>query len=223
MGTQTMYERIMSLPLFKGVGKEHVSSFLEKTSLTFKNFCSGDLIVGIGDDIRTLRFLLSGSVGVMTPVFADGVSVDFSLKNDVVIGADRLFGINTRSESEIYALESVSVMEFSKEKYMALLRSDPIYLINFANSLSMKSQTVADKLRNVTENSLEGIFTRMLVIYSTRNSENVSINGLSVISGIYPFIDVDRELIRLEREGLGKRDGDSFLIADRNAFIDSAI
>ena len=58
----TMYETIMDLPLFKGVSKDLVSSFLEKTQLRFTNYIQGDCIVGEGQSFSSIGFIIKGEV-----------------------------------------------------------------------------------------------------------------------------------------------------------------
>ena len=62
MDSTPMYDTIMSLPLFKGVSRERISYFLEKTSISFLKYKSGDIILRHDDEITKLRFVISGKI-----------------------------------------------------------------------------------------------------------------------------------------------------------------
>ena len=51
----TMYETIMNLPLLKGVSKELVSSFLEKTHVQFVNFNDGEKLIEEGETCSYIK------------------------------------------------------------------------------------------------------------------------------------------------------------------------
>jgi len=223
MSAQTMYEKIMSLPLFKGVGVDHVSSFLEKTSISFSKFSPGESIMRRGEEVRSLKFVLSGVISVATPSQMGKIITESEISKDIVIGVNRLFGINISMESDIRAIDEVSIMEFSKEKYLALLKTDSIYLINYANTLSLQGQTIIDLLRNVTENSLAGILTKLLVLYSYRNSENVKISPLDELKSIYAHLNVEKEIGNLASKGWIEVKGNMVIVPDRKSFIENVL
>lgn len=59
-----MYSTIMDLPLFKGISKDHVSAFLEKTHVSFVNYGKGERLHDRCQPCRVMRFVISGSVRV---------------------------------------------------------------------------------------------------------------------------------------------------------------
>ncbi|MDE6143106.1 MAG: cyclic nucleotide-binding domain-containing protein, partial [Muribaculaceae bacterium] len=137
----------MDLPLFKGVGKDHISLFLEKTNIGFHNYESGERIVETGDVVRMVRFIISGEVRIIHRLEEASLTVEERCGFGKVLGADRLFGMETGYPYDVVAVGKTSVMEFSKEQYINLLHSDNIYMLNFFNYLSLRAQRPVDCLR----------------------------------------------------------------------------
>ena len=114
----SMYETIMDLPLFKGVGKDHVSQFVEKTQIHFERYEPGEIIADYKDEVTGLKFVLSGSVVMSSKCFGGKITVESHMKGNIVLGATRLFGLKPMYKRQIKALTLCGVMGFSKEKYM---------------------------------------------------------------------------------------------------------
>lgn len=135
-----MYEMIMDLPLFKGVGRNHISQFLEKTHVDFRNFNQGELVAASGEPVEKLMFLISGELSVISRVGESDITIEEIVSPGTVIGAERLFGLDKTFAGSVVSGERASIMEFSKEQYITLLHSDPIYVLNFLNYLSLRAQ-----------------------------------------------------------------------------------
>ena len=59
---QSMYETIMELPLFKGIGEDQLSVMLEKTSVEFLKFEEGEIISKADESVQYINFILNGRV-----------------------------------------------------------------------------------------------------------------------------------------------------------------
>ena len=131
MDSTPMYDTIMSLPLFKGVSRDRISYFLEKTSISFLKYKPGDVIVRNDEEIKKLRFVISGRIKVIHECKDGLVRISEVRGKGSVIGADRLFGMHTNCGCDVIAEENTGIMEFSKEQYLNLINADSIYLLNF--------------------------------------------------------------------------------------------
>lgn len=136
----SMYETIRELPLFKGIGDEHLSSLLEKTSLDFIKLEPGDYLWHKDDPVKSLGFILNGIVSQVYKLKNFDLSIEERLGKGSVIGAQHLFGLIIRHPSSALAVSSASVMTVDKEQYMKILSSDQIYLLNYLNYLSASTQ-----------------------------------------------------------------------------------
>lgn len=222
MGTKTMYETIMTLPLFQGVGADHVSAFLEKTSIEFLRYSEGDVIIEAGEEVKNLKFLLSGRIRVTNKVLSGKVSVVSEFDGHEAIAPARLFGMHPHYDSTIEALDNVSVMEFSKKKYVGLLKSDSIYLMNFANILSLHIQRAAQIIPSLVRLGLSRMLAEWLVLLTSRKSEKIMIRGVGAMEEVYGKERVWSDIEQMTTAGLVEAIEDSIIITDREALIEYA-
>ena len=136
----SMYETIRELPLFKGIGDEHLSSLLEKTSLDFINLESGQYLWHKNDPVKSLSFILNGVVSQVYQLKNFEISIEERLGKGSVIGAQHLYGLIIRHPSDALAVAPASIMTVDKDQYMKILCSDQIYLLNYLNYLSASTQ-----------------------------------------------------------------------------------
>lgn len=217
----TMYETIMDLPLFKGVSKDHVSMFLEKTNLHFENFKADDIIVKPGEMVTGLKYVIKGSVATIYINDIDGMRVSSVSSIGTVIGAGRLFGRHPRSRCTIKALSQTSIMEFSKEQYVNLLNSDPIYLLNFFNYLSLHCQRSVDIALDYPQTLLGRL--GMIVNSLTEADSNSICVGLPVaLFQQLTHEEGGRELSELVKRRLVTVEGCTVKIVDRMRLLDAA-
>ena len=222
MGEKTMYETIMNLPLFHGVGPDHVSAFLEKTSIAFHKYSDGEVVVKKGEGVKTLKFLLSGKIRVAHDVLAGEVRIFSDFEGHEAIAATHLFGMHPHYESTITAVGDVSLMEFSKEKYVGLLRSDEIYLMNFANLLSHNIQKTTHVIPFFRRLDLSRAIAEWLVMFTARKSTNIYIDGVASLEDIYGKSYVEDSLERLTSMNLAEVGGNKITVIDREGIIDYA-
>lgn len=136
----SMYDTIMSLPLFKGIGVEQLSQLLEKTSVEFLKFDDAETIAKAGQQVDAVDFILGGRVRLTFHLDNFNIGVDEILGTGSVLGALNLYGLETKYPAECVALGKVSIMRVTKKDYMNILLSDRIYILNFVNYLSAAAQ-----------------------------------------------------------------------------------
>ncbi len=218
----TMYEMIMDLPLFKGVSKEHVSYFLEKTNVNFENFEPGMKIVVKGEEVRMVKFVLSGEVCVSHTLNDCNISVDEYCSYGRVLGADRLYGMATGYSCDVTARTRTSIMEFSKDQYVRLLNSDNIYLLNFFNFLSRRVQKPVEVMEEFTSGNIKSRLCVLLGVLTDPDSIGVIING--TIADLAKYVSVDQKTMAewinsAELEGLIEYSDGIMRIKSRGAFL----
>lgn len=168
---------IMDLPLFKGVGRDHVSLFLEKTNIGFHNYKGGDTIADVGEAVRMVRFVISGEVDIIHRLQGAGISVEERAGAGRVLGADRLFGFDTGYPYRVVAAMATSVMEFSKEQYINLLHTDNIYMLNFFNYLSLRAQRPVEAMKRFCRGDIDSMMRQLVCVLTDPGAKGVAING----------------------------------------------
>lgn len=218
----SMYEMIMDLPLFKGVGKDHVSSFLEKTHINFINYSDGDVIIERGAEVSMVKYVMTGKVKVVHRLGESGLTVEEINGHGRVFGADRLYGMSTDYPYQVTSIGTTSIMEFSKHQYVRLLATDNIYLINFFNYLSRRAQRPVDFIDDFPGGGI-GFSLRMLVdILTDPNAESITINGdLSLLSAMscQSVETVKAWIESTVRSGVMNYSDGKISILDRDSFV----
>lgn len=181
----TMYETIMELPLFKGIGEEQLSQLLEKTSVEFLKFEDGDLIAESSTQVNAIDFILSGRVRQTYKLENFQLWVDEILGKGAVLGALNLYGLDTTYSSDSIALGRVSVMRISKSDYMNILLSDRIYMLNFVNYLSAAAQKSKLFMKSIKTASIGRSLQTLAFTFASRAAETVMIAGEDEVMAQY--------------------------------------
>ena len=218
----TMYETIMNLPLFKGLSHEQVSSFLEKTHIKFSKYSDGEKIVSAGERAREVKCIISGQVRLCHFIGNDNrLKLTELRKGNEMLGADRLFGMDTTYETDIYAVGNVSTMEFSKDQYQNLLNAGSIYLLNYLNSLSYGAQIRFNIFSDYPKGGFVATCVRLIRTYCVKNSEEITF--LFNPDSFAKFCNIDinsfkKEIIDLESLGAIKQIPGGFTIISGEFF-----
>lgn len=173
----SMYEMLMDLPLFKGVGKDQISNFLEKTNINFLNYHDTEILVECGDPVKMVRFVMTGRVRIIHPLKSAAISVEEIAGFGRVLGAERLFGMTTGFPYRAVSLGKTSIMEFSKEQYVNLLHSDRIYILNFFNYLSSRAQRPVEALMHYCHGNIRSRLCELVSILTESGSTGLVINA----------------------------------------------
>lgn len=221
-----MYELIMDLPLFKGVSKDQVSLFLEKTNIGFENYRPGDLLAELGEPVRMVRFVISGDISLIHPLEEIGIVIEERSGFGKVLGADRLFGLATGYPYNAVALTRTSVMEFSKEQYVNLLHSDNIYMLNFFNYLSRRAQRPVDTVMEYCHGDISSRMCKLIGIMTEPAAGEIVIGG--AVENLAEYCgctsgEMKEWIDSLERRGLAAGDTDSLRIFSRREFLDTVL
>lgn len=216
------YEMIMDLPLFKGVGKEQVSVFLAKTHLYFENYEPGEIIVSKGEEVTMLRFVIAGEAVISHNLCEGKITLDEICNSGIVLGADRLYGMSLGYAADVRAYTKCSVMSFSKEQYLRLLHTDSIYLINFFNFLSRRSQRPVEAISHCSSCCIRSRISLLLKILTDPTSEKFII--YSNVTDLAGYLCCRPEELRKwvktsEGEGLLEYSRGEIIILSRADFI----
>ena len=180
----SMYEILMGLPLFKGVSYTNISKVVESTKFHFLKYLDGETIVTAGETCTHVKFIISGRAR-LSIANADGrFKVSQTLSAPDVIAPDYLFGRATHYPCNAVALGPTGILQITKHDYVKILNSDPIFLFNFLNILSMNAQKAIDGVLALTNGSLEERIAFWITALTQRGGTSKQKSTLILLRGV---------------------------------------
>lgn len=171
-----MYELLMGLPLFAGVSKERMLEVVGKTKFHFLKYSPDETLVLPGQACTHLRFVISGSVRTSISNTDGRFVVAQTLKAPAVIAPEYIFGRVTIYPCKVVTLEPTGILQIEKSEYLKILNSDPIFLFNFLNQLSMNAQKAVDGVLAVATGSLEERIAFWIVALTQRGASEITLS-----------------------------------------------
>lgn len=136
-----MYDLLMQLPLFQGIGTADLTHILEVIPFEFRTFKNGEVIIEGGDTIEGVTFLLSGSVRLHTPICNSRMNVEQVYEAPYTFSLHHLFGADTKACSMmITETDKAGIMLLRKGDFLRILQENKVALINAMNILSTRAQ-----------------------------------------------------------------------------------
>lgn len=127
MAPNSMYENLMTLPLFKGISYSRLSEIVGNTRLAFLKYLPGEQMLNAGEPCTHIKFIISGRARLTIRNENDRVRVGQTLTAPAVISPDFLFGRNTLYPATATAIDTVSIMQIDKKDFIPLLQRDEIF------------------------------------------------------------------------------------------------
>lgn len=219
----SMYEKIMSVPLFIGLSHEQISAFLEKTPITFSQFEKNEIVQEKTDIVNNYSCMVEGELEITHNIgIWQNLTLIETIDKPFTLNAERMFGINRESGVDIRATRRTSIMEFSKEQFLKILKSDNIVMLNYLNQLCLKGQMAAMAFESYPNYLLSDFITQSLLLYTSKLCRQVEFRfdtlDLSFYlnlhqSEVIDWIDV------LHKQGKIIRTSDGFIVNDRSTFV----
>lgn len=169
----SMYEILMRLPVFNGVTYSRLEEIVGNTKFHFLKYLEGDKIIEAGEQCTHIKFIISGSARVSI-VNSDGrFKVSQTLSMPDVIAPEYLFGKATRYPVSTVALEPTGILQIEKQDFLRILNTDPIFLINMLNILSVNAQRSVEGVLALTTGSLEERIAYWIVALTQRRGTDI--------------------------------------------------
>lgn len=199
----SMYEILMALPLFHGVSYSKISEVVGQTKFHFLKYLDGEKIVDAGEECTHIKFIISGAARISIDNSDRRFKVSQTLSAPDVIAPDYLFGRDTRYPCTAVAIESTGILQISKADYVKILNSDPIFLFNFLNFLSMNAQKSVGGVLALTTGSLEERIAFWIVALTQRGGTDIVLSCRQ--RDLYTLFGVQRTSFISTLEGMKER------------------
>lgn len=173
---ENIFEKLLHLPLFQGVSQERLQETVEKVPFHFLKFRKGEKILSCGDECTHVRFIVSGRVKMEFESKVLKFKISHELEAPEVIAPDYLFGLDTCYPFSVKAIENCGILQLAKQDYVAMLRTDNVFLFNILNYLSRNSQVRKSQLLNLGNASVQERLVMLVSAFTSQRSQNITMN-----------------------------------------------
>jgi len=216
------FELLMGLPLFKGVSLTTISNVVGAAKFHFLKYPAGETIIRAHDPCTHLTFVIAGSVRLMT-VNANGrFAVSQTLTAPAVISPDFLFGRVTSYPCTVEALNDVSILKISKADYTNILTTDPVFLFNYLNTLSVNAQKSVEGIMSLTTGDIDERIAFWIIALTQPGSTDIRLTchkrDLCSLFGTQRVM-FNSGLESMKERGLIDYDNNELIVKDRAAML----
>lgn len=201
----TMYDTLLQLPLFQGLGKNDITEILSKVKFHFKKYESGEYVFRQGDICSEIAFLLNGTLMAETVSMNHSYLFCETLSTACMIELYSLFGIRPCYQASYRAASEVNVLTIDKSFLFEILGSYVPCALNFSNIICTRSQYLYQRIWGDVTGDLSTRFVQFLVQRSSRPMGHkllrIKMEDLAVLLGDRR-INISRMLNALQTEGL---------------------
>lgn len=131
-----MYDKLLSLPLFQGLGQDDLTRILESTHLTFETAMSQTLLARQDTLCNAVVFVMDGKVESTTLSADHTWSVMEHLPTPLAIGLESLYGSSRVYQATYTTISTSHVLSVDKRTIAALTGYFEVFRINVLNALS---------------------------------------------------------------------------------------
>ncbi len=152
-----MYETLLGLPLFAGVSRQKISEVAGKNKLHFLKYAPDEQIITAGELCTHIKSIIAGSVRV-------------TIESD-----DNRFRVSQTlsAPASVKAIDTVGILQIDKNDFLNIINSDPIFLFNYLNILSMNAQLSVEGVLALTSGSLEKRIAYWIVALTQSNGQDI--------------------------------------------------
>ncbi len=211
------------VPLFAGADNEFIASVILKDA-DIRSFSAGEEL----DPCGNLVLILEGTARVFSSDVERAVMLR-DLTNGDVFGVADLFGLNCEniSISHVKAKNKCKALFIPRRKISYLLENDKQIMFNYLDFLCCRIKFLNKRIACFTAGSAErrlSIYLDSLVDQKEAKDGTVKVTPLSSMGALALALDIGRAslyraLDTLTADGFIKKDGNSFIISDREKML----
>lgn len=209
-------------PLFRGVDYKLLVELLDKIPYQIKKYEKNHMIAQSGEECRSLMIMLKGSVkGEMMDFSGKAIKIE-DIEPPKPLAIAFLFGENNTCPVNIIANNSVEIIHIPKSSVIKLMQLSSVFLNNFMNIISSKTQFLTDKIRFLSFQTIKGkIAHYLLQLSGPVNGEIMLSKSQEELANMFGVTrpSLGRALRDLHNENIIVAKGKSIKIMDREALI----
>lgn len=161
--TDTMFNILVSCPLFKGLDNVKLSELFEKITCQIKKYKKDQILVLSEDEIIAQLIILEGSVkGEMPDPSGKSIKIE-DIESPRPLAPAFLFGSNNRYPVNLIANNPVTILSIPKDSFVKLLQLNEKILRNYLNIVSNKAQFLSNKIKFLSFQSIKEKFANYIL------------------------------------------------------------
>lgn len=202
---ESMYDKLLKLPLFQGLCEKDFTFILEKIKLNFYRHNERHVIATPKSPCDKLYFILDGKIEALYTDKKKRYTLQEFIEGPNVIEPYSLFGMYPHFSATYTTEDDTNIMTIDKSFIMTRLMKFEIFNLNFLNILSNRSQTLYNKILDTKVNTTE---EKIIHFINTRcncpNGKKIITIKMEVLADIIDDtrINVSRALNNLQDMGL---------------------
>ena len=198
-------QQLIQSPVFRGIEAEEMELILKKIQHRIRKYKKGDMIAFREDRCENLMIVLRGSVkGEMLDVSGKTIKIE-DIMAPYPIASAFLFGQKNQFPVNVTANDDVEIFYLEKQAVIELFQDNKTFLINYLNSISNRSQFLAQKLLFLSFKTIKGKLANFILKQAAPDKEKIILSKSQ--AEMAQFFGVTRpsfarSLKEMEQEGM---------------------
>lgn len=163
----TMYDTLLQLPLFQGLGKNDFTGILDKVRIHFTKHKAGEVVLRKGQKCNELVFLLNGSLISETQDKECLYTLYEVINAPYLMEPYSLFGWRTEYVSTYTTQTDTNLVTIDKSDLLAELSNYEIIRLNYLNILSNRVQNLNERLWTNLADNIENRIIDFVLLHSS--------------------------------------------------------
>lgn len=172
-----MYENLLSLPYFQGMGKDDITAILDKVELEFTNHADKETLCNQGDECDKFIILTKGCIEAEACDKGNTYAITEEHKAPYAIEPYSIFGYNTKYKRRYTAKGECTTLVIEKKYFFSEFSKHNIFTLNLMNLVSRRAQVTQDSIWDLTPASIEG---RIIAFVSQRSETTTGCKRLCI-------------------------------------------
>lgn len=164
----TMYDMLLQLPLFQGLGKNDITDILTKVKFHFHHYPQDTYLVRQDDECKHVCFLLKGSLLAETESKNHTYTLYERIASPYMIELYSLFGLTPRYHSSYWTETEVNILTIDKQYLFNELSHYAVCQFNFANIICSRAQQQYKQIWNDPYGELRTRFIQFIRQHTLR-------------------------------------------------------
>ncbi|BEP29592.1 Crp/Fnr family transcriptional regulator [Helicovermis profundi] len=209
-------KKISKLNFFKTIKKDDLEIMISNNSIFIKKYDKNEIIHLQSELCSSMDIVIEGKVIVQNIDENGNIITISNFEKNELFGAHLLFSSQNFYPMTIIAQEETTILKIEKSKILDLCQNNKIFLIEYLNQISDRSNTLASVINRVTRKSIRACIIDFLKFEKNLQDSNkiilnISKKELSEKFGIQRT-SLSRELSKMKKDGLIDFDKNSITI-----------